>query len=613
MDIDPECAEAYLGKLMVELNVTSRQNLKNCSTPFDGRNNFQKAMRFADENLKKELQGYIDFIINRNLTNAYNDAVRAMKSANTEEAYKKASAKFKELHDFKDSKELAKECLDKAEEARLTVLYNSAVSAMNSADTEQQYKSAASKFSAIKPFRDAEDKAKLCLEKAEISRKDAIYDSAVSSMSEGTIPAYKKAIDAFKTIEEWKDSSTKIYDCERSIYEIEQKEEADRIEAARLAEEKRLEEERIAEEKRIEAERLAEEKRIADAKAAKKRKTIIAITTPIVCACIAFVIVLNTIIIPNSKYQDAISLMDSKKYDDAVALLDEIPDYKDAGEKRKEALYLYAISYQDGEQYENAITTFEQIKDYKDSNDRIIVCQTAILDNKYSAALALMKDGKYENAITSFEEIKTHKDSAKQISTCMSTLAKNYASKGDTVNAIKWYEKMGDKDSANKVRYDYVLANKKNTNTTTYEYLKTLKSAGYKDSASIYEKLYSWSVNLCINADQNNHSSKASTIRQSTGDPYVHYSVSGGYPGQVFKLKLVHETRWGMDNVPEEDWEVEDRSRATREKELKASDGCQCILLYPTGSNLYYHRVTIYDGETGKQLASVTVHTPYDR
>ena len=115
---DPECAEAYLGKLMVELNVTSRQNLKNCSTTFDGRNNFQKAMRFADENLKKELQGYIDFIINRNLTNAYNDAVRAMKSANTEEAYKKVSAKFKELHDFKDSKELAKECLKKAEEEK---------------------------------------------------------------------------------------------------------------------------------------------------------------------------------------------------------------------------------------------------------------------------------------------------------------------------------------------------------------------------------------------------------------------------------------------------------------------------------------------------------------
>lgn len=79
LDIDPECAEAYLGKLMVELNVTSRQNLKNCSTPFDSRNNFQKAMRFADENLKKELQGYIDFIINRNLTNVYNDAVSAKK------------------------------------------------------------------------------------------------------------------------------------------------------------------------------------------------------------------------------------------------------------------------------------------------------------------------------------------------------------------------------------------------------------------------------------------------------------------------------------------------------------------------------------------------------
>ena len=612
LDIDPECAEAYLGKLMVELNVTSRQNLKNCSTPFDGRNNFQKAMRFADENLKKELQGYIDFIINRNLTNAYNDAVRAMKSASTEEAYKKASAKFKELHDFKDSKELAKECLDKAEEARLTVLYNTAMSAMNSANTEQQYKSAAGKFSAIKTFRDAGEKAKLCLEKAEISRKDAIYDSAVSSMSEGTISAYKKAIDAFKTIEEWKDSSTKIYDCERSIYEIEQKEEADRIEAARLAEEKRLEEERIAEEKRIEAERLAEEKRIADAKAAKKRKIIISITTPVVCACIAFVIILNTIIIPNGKYEDALALISSKKYSDAVTLLDEIPDYKDAGEKRKEALYLYAVSYQDSEQYENAITTFEQIKDYKDSNNRIDVCKTAILDNKYSAALALMQEGKYENAITAFEEIKTHKDSTTQISTCMSTLAQNYASKGDTANAIKWYEKMGDKESANKVRYDYVLANKNSTNTTTYEYLKTLKSVGYKDASNIYSSLYKVTGKVFFNESRSDTSTSKTTIHSadSSGynDAYCHFSVTGGTPGTEIKVRIVYETRWGTDNNPREPYKVD------TDTEFTVKPGEDNIFFYfDLASNLYYHRVTLYNVETGEQLAQATLYSLYLR
>lgn len=494
LDIDPECAEAYLGKLMVELNVTSRQNLKNCSTPFDGRNNFQKAMRFADENLKKELQGYIDFIVNRNLTNAYNDAIRAMNSANTEEAYKKASAKFKELHDFKDSKELAKECLDKAEEARLTVLYNSAVSAMNSADTEQQYKSAAGKFSAIKTFRDAEDMAKVCLEKAEISRKDAIYDSAVSSMSEGTISAYKKAIDAFKTIEEWKDASTKIYDCEHSIYEIEQKEEADRIEAARLAEEKRLEEERIAEEKRIETERLAEEKRIADAKAAKKRKIIIAITTPIVCACIAFIIVLNTVIIPNGKYEDALALMDATKYSEAITAFEELGGYKDSAEKTNESRYLLAKSYIESQDYDNAIKQLLISPDYKDTADLLSSTITSVLqteninilssvpddiyksntNNCYDYALKLFNSKNYSSAMHYFDLCKEYKDANNYSIYCSAKVA---ASSGDWNTAATSYSSIkGFLDSNAELSNAYYQQVVSSESLTLDEAVSTLKN-----------------------------------------------------------------------------------------------------------------------------------------
>ena len=118
LDVDPECAEAYLGKLMAELHVISRQELKNCSTPFDNRNDFQKAMRFADANLKNELQGCIDFILNRNLTDAYNDAVCAMQSASSEGAYINAAEKFNAIKAFLDSEKLAKECLERAEEIK---------------------------------------------------------------------------------------------------------------------------------------------------------------------------------------------------------------------------------------------------------------------------------------------------------------------------------------------------------------------------------------------------------------------------------------------------------------------------------------------------------------
>ena len=60
LDIDPECAEAYLGKLLAELKVRKREDLKNQAEAFSYRNNYQKAIRFADEKLKNELNEYMD-------------------------------------------------------------------------------------------------------------------------------------------------------------------------------------------------------------------------------------------------------------------------------------------------------------------------------------------------------------------------------------------------------------------------------------------------------------------------------------------------------------------------------------------------------------------------
>ncbi len=65
LDIDPECAKAYLGKLMVELQVSKQEDLKDCDVPFDDSNNYQKAMRFADEALASMLKGYNETIVER--------------------------------------------------------------------------------------------------------------------------------------------------------------------------------------------------------------------------------------------------------------------------------------------------------------------------------------------------------------------------------------------------------------------------------------------------------------------------------------------------------------------------------------------------------------------
>ncbi len=89
--------------------------------------------------------------------------------------------------------------------------------------------------------------------------------------------------------------------------------------------EERLEKEKEQQEQQEEKLRLDAEKR------AKLKKKIAIITTPIVCAIIAFIIVLNTVIIPNGKYNDAVALMDSDVVK-AYEALTSLNDYKDSTE-----------------------------------------------------------------------------------------------------------------------------------------------------------------------------------------------------------------------------------------------------------------------------------------
>ena len=122
LDNDPENAEAYLGKLMVELKVKIKENLKHCKEPFGGNNNCQKIMRFGDEALKTELRGYIDFINTRNentrLEGIYSKATSLMNSAKSESDFKEAAKLFDSVKAYKDSADKAKKCLENAAEEK---------------------------------------------------------------------------------------------------------------------------------------------------------------------------------------------------------------------------------------------------------------------------------------------------------------------------------------------------------------------------------------------------------------------------------------------------------------------------------------------------------------
>lgn len=165
LDQEPKNAKAYLGKLMAELHVKTKEHLKDVPKPFDGLDNYQKVVRFADESLETELEGYIHFIVDRNLNAYYNNCLNEMGSAQSEEDYKIIADKFNKIAEFKDAKELAVKCFGLAEEARLTFLYEVAATELGKAVTHEAYKDVATKLLEIIHFKDAKDLANQCLVK----------------------------------------------------------------------------------------------------------------------------------------------------------------------------------------------------------------------------------------------------------------------------------------------------------------------------------------------------------------------------------------------------------------------------------------------------------------
>lgn len=76
LDIDPECAEAYLGKLMAELRCSTKSSLLKLSIAFDSSKNYEKVIRFGDVALKAELEGHNARIHERNARQSKADAER---------------------------------------------------------------------------------------------------------------------------------------------------------------------------------------------------------------------------------------------------------------------------------------------------------------------------------------------------------------------------------------------------------------------------------------------------------------------------------------------------------------------------------------------------------
>lgn len=434
---EPENAEAYLGKLLIDMRLKSIEDLSKSDKPFDNNGNYVKALRYGDNSTKEKLtkmhKKCIENIAERekqkqeqqklaSLNELYSAALSKMTSAHTEEDYNHAALMFTRVGGFRDADKKKNYCYEQAKIKKNTRFYLSACEYMEKKNSISNQEDAISLFEQIPDWKDSQERINLCKkridelkliqeETAKKAKKIAIivtvaicvvvafivvlttiiipnnkYNSAIDLMNEGN---FSDAISIFESLEDFRDSNEKISDCYTAILD------ALYANAISLINEGKFEE-AISEFEKLNGYKDSADK-ISDC---------------------------NTKIL-DVQYNIAVSLMNEGKYREAISAFEQLNGHKDSVEQITECnlkildqRYEFAISLMNKEQYNSAISTFESLNGHRDSKSKIEECESKIIDAKYELALTLMNEEKYSEALDLFKTLGDYKNSASHVDSC---------------------------------------------------------------------------------------------------------------------------------------------------------------------------------------------------
>lgn len=159
LEDSPENAMAHLGRLLAACKCTTPKELPACGQPIEESVHYRNALQYGDDDLKKFLR-YAGRRLRQHeqpdkMSQVYAHAVAAMEAAATNEEYRQAARMFDRLGDYRDAKALAQVCLNQAEVLRKDGIYQAAVAAKKQGDAA----GAARLFSQIPGWRDANTQA----------------------------------------------------------------------------------------------------------------------------------------------------------------------------------------------------------------------------------------------------------------------------------------------------------------------------------------------------------------------------------------------------------------------------------------------------------------------
>ena len=564
LDIDPECAEAYMGKVCAETGCRKESDLGALNYCVDMRGDWQKAVRFASAGQKQKYVGYMASVrarveehchelaidcacavaAGRGSRAKMDDALKAYRancltkgsestdySAEenaswhlagyqsirntlaqmaadgdprdvTEGMLKVAAAMFGQI---KGEEVRAQQCLALAEQARQKVIYEKASArraaiGMPDLMDAADLEALAKQFGQIPGYKDAKQQAEQCLQDAENAR-ETVYNDAVEAMQEA-----EKGNFSFK----WEKAIRMLAREGLNGYRD--------VEELRKQAEQRYEECRNAEEK----ERQAKERR-------KKTLTIAAVVLVVIACAIAWCI--PNVIIPNNKYQQAVALREEGQYDDAIAAFAELGNYSDAAMQIMGIKYQQAVALRESGQYDEAIAAFAELGDYSDAKAQI----EDIKGIKYQQAVVLRENGKYDEAIAVFTELNDYSDAKVQITETEYQQAMALREKGHYDDAIAAFAKLGNySDAVTQItETKYQQANSLNAAARYDEaYAIYVTLTGYKD----VDKLLAEDDNMMATATATAIAAAARDAKFAVG----HYVTFGTYP----------QTKTGNDATP---------------------------------------------------------------
>lgn len=189
LSIQQKNGMAHLGLLLSEYHCQNPRALAACNQEIDKSPHYRGAMEAGDENQRKFLESCARSIHQKTAQEqseaAYQKARKAMDAAASGETYRQAARLFGQLNGYKDSQANAKECLRRAEILRKEAVYQAALAAKNQGENQQ----AAELFSKIPGWRDANIQAVECRQRADAQQ-------AAKPRQEPKAPIWRKIVAA---------------------------------------------------------------------------------------------------------------------------------------------------------------------------------------------------------------------------------------------------------------------------------------------------------------------------------------------------------------------------------------------------------------------------------